>query len=88
MIRRTELLNCNHECIYTPLNDGGHCYIVALPYDRTPSSSFLTSLPLSAGNIVGVGQCIIHGMTVVIKKKFSASRFWDDCVKYNCTVSW
>ncbi|MEE6505623.1 hypothetical protein FKM82_005593 [Ascaphus truei] len=45
-------------------------------------------LPLyhSAGNIVGVGQCLLHGLTVVIKKKFSASRFWDDCVKYNCTV--
>ncbi|KAJ8260552.1 hypothetical protein COCON_G00162750 [Conger conger] len=45
-------------------------------------------LPLyhSAGNIVGVGQCLIHGMTVVIKKKFSASRFWDDCAKYNCTI--
>ncbi|KAM4663756.1 long-chain fatty acid transport protein 4 isoform 1-T2 [Discoglossus pictus] len=45
-------------------------------------------LPLyhSAGNIVGIGQCIIHGLTVVIKKKFSASRFWDDCVKYNCTI--
>ena len=26
-------------------------------------------------------------MTVVIRKKFSASRFWDDCIKYNCTVS-
>lgn len=45
------------------------------------------NLYLSTGNIVGVGQCIIHGMTVVIRKKFSASRFWDDCVKYNCTVS-
>lgn len=33
-----------------------------------------------------MGQCIIHGMTVVIRKKFSASRFWDDCVKYSCTV--
>ncbi|XP_018419558.1 PREDICTED: long-chain fatty acid transport protein 4 [Nanorana parkeri] len=45
-------------------------------------------LPLyhSAGNIVGIGQCIILGLTVVIKKKFSASRFWDDCVKYNCTI--
>ncbi|XP_069039355.1 long-chain fatty acid transport protein 4 [Lepisosteus oculatus] len=45
-------------------------------------------LPLyhSAGNIVGVGQCLLHGMTVVIRKKFSASRFWDDCVKYNCTI--
>uniref|UniRef100_A0A8C1MHS9 Very long-chain fatty acid transport protein n=1 Tax=Cyprinus carpio TaxID=7962 RepID=A0A8C1MHS9_CYPCA len=45
-------------------------------------------LPLyhSAGNIVGVGQCLIHGMTVVIRKKFSASKFWDDCIKYNCTI--
>ncbi|XP_059848352.1 long-chain fatty acid transport protein 1-like [Hypanus sabinus] len=45
-------------------------------------------LPLyhSAGNIVGVGQCLLHGLTVVIRKKFSASRFWDDCVKYNCTI--
>ncbi|KAF5886999.1 long-chain fatty acid transport protein 4, partial [Clarias magur] len=45
-------------------------------------------LPLyhSAGNIVGVGQCLIHGMTVVIKRKFSASRFWEDCRKYDCTI--
>lgn len=44
------------------------------------------SLP-SAGNIMGVGQCLLYGMTVVLRKKFSASRFWDDCVKHNCTVS-
>ncbi|CAB1344252.1 unnamed protein product, partial [Coregonus sp. 'balchen'] len=46
-------------------------------------------LPLyhSAGNIMGVGQCLLHGLTVVVRSKFSASRFWDDCVKYNCTVS-
>ncbi|XP_068192545.1 long-chain fatty acid transport protein 1a [Antennarius striatus] len=45
-------------------------------------------LPLyhSAGNIMGVGQCLINGITVVVKKKFSASRFWDDCIKHNCTV--
>ncbi|GCB72250.1 hypothetical protein scyTo_0001892 [Scyliorhinus torazame] len=45
-------------------------------------------LPLyhSAGNIVGIGQCLLHGLTVVIRKKFSASCFWDDCVKYRCTV--
>ncbi|XP_048469350.1 long-chain fatty acid transport protein 4 [Rhincodon typus] len=44
-------------------------------------------LPLyhSAGNIVGIGQCLLHGLTVVIRRKFSASRFWDDCVKYRCT---
>ncbi|KAM4604400.1 long-chain fatty acid transport protein 1-like isoform 1-T2 [Polymixia lowei] len=45
-------------------------------------------LPLyhSAGNIMGVGQCVLFGLTVVVKRKFSASRFWDDCVRYNCTV--
>lgn len=39
------------------------------------------------GNIMGVGQCLINGLTVVVKKKFSASRFWEDCIKHNCTVS-
>ncbi|XP_047432680.1 long-chain fatty acid transport protein 1-like [Mugil cephalus] len=45
-------------------------------------------LPLyhSAGTIMGVGQCLLFGVTVVIRRKFSASRFWDDCVKHNCTV--
>uniref|UniRef100_A0A452VAB0 long-chain-fatty-acid--CoA ligase n=1 Tax=Ursus maritimus TaxID=29073 RepID=A0A452VAB0_URSMA len=33
-----------------------------------------------------MGPCLLHGMTVVIRKKFSASRFWDDCIKYNCTI--
>lgn len=46
-------------------------------------------LPLyhTAGGVVGVGQMIVAGTTLVIKKKFSASRFWDDCVEYKCTVS-
>uniref|UniRef100_A0A671RFB8 Long-chain-fatty-acid--CoA ligase n=1 Tax=Sinocyclocheilus anshuiensis TaxID=1608454 RepID=A0A671RFB8_9TELE len=53
-----------------------------------PDDVVYCCLPLyhSAGNIVGVGQCMLHGLTVVIRRKFSASRFWDDCVKYNCTV--
>lgn len=47
------------------------------------------SLPLyhSAGGILGVGQALIFGITVVLRKKFSASNFWSDCVKYECTVS-
>ncbi|XP_037545022.1 long-chain fatty acid transport protein 1a [Nematolebias whitei] len=53
-----------------------------------PDDVLYDCLPLyhSAGNIIGVGQCLVHGLTVVVKKKFSASRFWDDCIKYNCTV--
>uniref|UniRef100_A0A8C3UHU5 long-chain-fatty-acid--CoA ligase n=1 Tax=Catharus ustulatus TaxID=91951 RepID=A0A8C3UHU5_CATUS len=53
-----------------------------------PDDVIYTCLPLyhSAGNILGVGQCLLHGLTVVIRPKFSASRFWDDCVKHRCTI--
>uniref|UniRef100_A0A3Q2W962 Arachidonate--CoA ligase n=3 Tax=Haplochromini TaxID=319058 RepID=A0A3Q2W962_HAPBU len=62
--------------------------LVYYGFRMTSDDVLYDCLPLyhSAGNIVGVGQCLIHGMTVVIRKKFSASRFWDDCVKYNCTI--
>uniref|UniRef100_A0A8C7JWZ6 Very long-chain fatty acid transport protein n=1 Tax=Oncorhynchus kisutch TaxID=8019 RepID=A0A8C7JWZ6_ONCKI len=62
--------------------------LVYYGFGMTSADVLYNCLPLyhSAGNIVGVGQCLIHGMTVVIKKKFSASRFWDDCAKYNCTI--
>uniref|UniRef100_H2ZWV5 Long-chain-fatty-acid--CoA ligase n=1 Tax=Latimeria chalumnae TaxID=7897 RepID=H2ZWV5_LATCH len=53
-----------------------------------PDDIIYDCLPLyhSAGNIMGIGQCLLQGVTVVIRKKFSASRFWDDCVKFNCTI--
>lgn len=46
-------------------------------------------LPLyhTAGGIVGVGMALIQGCTVVLRKKFSASRFWKDCIHYECTVA-
>ncbi|NXG74344.1 S27A1 protein, partial [Baryphthengus martii] len=57
-------------------------------YRMRPDDVLYNCLPLyhSAGNIMGVGQCLLHGLTVVIRKKFSASRFWDDCTKYRCTI--
>uniref|UniRef100_A0A674NW09 Very long-chain fatty acid transport protein n=1 Tax=Takifugu rubripes TaxID=31033 RepID=A0A674NW09_TAKRU len=57
-------------------------------FGMRPNDIIYDCLPLyhSAGNIMGVGQCLMHGLTVVVKKKFSASRFWEDCIKYNCTV--
>uniref|UniRef100_A0A3B3QE99 Very long-chain fatty acid transport protein n=1 Tax=Paramormyrops kingsleyae TaxID=1676925 RepID=A0A3B3QE99_9TELE len=62
--------------------------LVYYGFKMTSDDVLYDCLPLyhSAGNIVGVGQCLIHGMTVVIKRKFSASRFWDDCIKYKCTI--
>lgn len=53
------------------------------------SDRFYTPLPLyhTAGGVMSVGQSLLHGATTVIRKKFSASAYFDDCVKYNCTVS-
>lgn len=47
------------------------------------------TLPLyhTAGGMLGVGNILLFGSTMVLRKKFSASNFWNDCVKYNCTVA-
>lgn len=46
------------------------------------------TLPLyhSSGALLGIGGCVELGATCVLKKKFSASQFWNDCKKYNVTV--
>lgn len=36
---------------------------------------------------MSIGQALLFGSTVVIRKKFSASGYFSDCQKYNCTVS-
>ncbi|XP_058419677.1 long-chain fatty acid transport protein 1 isoform X6 [Diceros bicornis minor] len=75
-----------------PLQGHGRFYrMVAFShhaYSMRPADVLYDCLPLyhSAGNIIGVGQCLVYGLTVVLRKKFSASRFWDDCVQHNCTV--
>mmetsp|Transcript_1201 Transcript_1201/g.1429 ORF Transcript_1201/g.1429 Transcript_1201/m.1429 type:complete len:594 (-) Transcript_1201:3314-5095(-) len=47
-----------------------------------------SGLPLyhSAATNVGVALCLIKGCTLVIRRKFSASHFWEDCANYRCTV--
>ncbi|XP_009329258.1 PREDICTED: very long-chain acyl-CoA synthetase [Pygoscelis adeliae] len=47
-----------------------------------------TALPLyhSSALLVGVHGCIMKGATIVLRARFSASQFWDDCRKYNVTV--
>ncbi|XP_037546274.1 very long-chain acyl-CoA synthetase [Nematolebias whitei] len=45
-------------------------------------------LPLyhTAGFLMGLGGAIERGCTVVLRRKFSVSNFWNDCRKYNVTV--
>ncbi|XP_030375080.1 long-chain fatty acid transport protein 4 [Scaptodrosophila lebanonensis] len=46
-------------------------------------------LPLyhTAGGIVGIGNALLNGATVVLRKKFSASNFWRDCSRHECSVA-
>ena len=54
-----------------------------------PDDVVYVTLPLyhTSGYIIGLCQMLLSGCTVVLRKKFSASNFWDDCNKYKCTVS-
>lgn len=36
--------------------------------------------------MLGGGQAFCFGVCMVVKKKFSASNFWKDCIKYKVTV--
>lgn len=62
------------------------CYHVA---GITKDDVIYTPLPLyhTAGGILGVSLVLLRGSTCVIKSKFSASKYWSDCLKYECTVS-
>jgi len=54
-----------------------------------PDDRLYVTMPMyhSAAGILGIGQVFAQGATVVIRKKFSASNFWKDCVTHKCTVS-
>lgn len=54
----------------------------------TSEDVFYINLPLyhSAGFLIGLTGAIERGITVVLRRKFSASQFWEDCRKHNITV--
>ena len=54
-----------------------------------PEDVVYLTLPLyhTNGGVLTLGQMIVNGCTIVIRRKFSASNFWPDCIKYKCTVS-
>jgi fatty-acyl-CoA synthase len=45
-------------------------------------------LPLyhTAGGLVATGAVLLNGGSIVIREKFSAHEFWDDIVRWDCTL--
>lgn len=46
-------------------------------------------LPLyhTVGGCIGMGNALIYGSPIVLRKKFSASSYINDCIRYKTTVS-
>jgi fatty-acyl-CoA synthase len=53
-----------------------------------PADRMYNCLPMyhSIGGVVAVGALLVHGGSVVIREKFSASAFWDDIADSDCTL--
>jgi fatty-acyl-CoA synthase len=53
-----------------------------------PADRMYDCLPMyhSAGGLLAIGALLINGGSVVIKEKFSAREFWDDVVRWDCTI--
>jgi fatty-acyl-CoA synthase len=56
--------------------------------DTQPSDRMYNCLPMyhSVGGAVATGAVLVNGGSVVIREKFSASRFWDDIARFECTL--
>ena len=56
--------------------------------DAKPDDKIYIVLPLyhATGGLCGVGAALLNGGQIVLKRKFSASQFWDDIAKHGCTM--
>jgi fatty-acyl-CoA synthase len=56
--------------------------------DTRASDRMYDCLPMyhTAGGLVATGALLVAGGSVVIREKFSAREFWDDVVRWDCTL--
>ena len=56
--------------------------------DVHPGDRMYLCLPMyhSVGGVVAIGSMLVRGGSVLIRDRFSASRFWDDVVDGQCTI--
>tara|TARA_R110002073_G_scaffold290279_2_gene455203 strand:- start:1600 stop:3393 length:1794 start_codon:yes stop_codon:yes gene_type:complete len=62
--------------------------IFAATANSGPGDRMMMVLPLyhSTGGLCGVGFAISRGGAMIVRKKFSASSFWDECVRFEATL--
>ena len=62
--------------------------MVSRVFGVTTEDIIYSTLPLyhSAGGALVIGACLISGNTIALRRKFSASKFWDDCIETKATV--
>jgi fatty-acyl-CoA synthase len=73
--------NMSHLRIQTMM----HSFAAAM--NSTARDRMYVVLPLyhSAGGVCAIGSTLTVGGSVIIRRKFSATQFWDDCRKYRAT---
>jgi len=56
--------------------------------DPGPTDRMYDCLPMyhTAGGLVATGAVLLRGGSVVVRERFSAREFWDDVVRYECTM--
>jgi fatty-acyl-CoA synthase len=56
--------------------------------DMSSSDRTYNCLPMyhSIGGVVALGAVLVNGGSAVIREKFSVTQFWDDIVRWNCTL--
>ena len=64
------------------------CAVPVFAANLKTSDTIYNPLPLyhSSAGILCCGPSFYIGLSVALKKKFSAKEYWKDCVKYNATV--
>lgn len=56
--------------------------------DVQPIDRIYNCLPMyhSVGGVQAIGAMLVGGGSVVVREKFSASQFWDDIARWDCTL--
>lgn len=65
---------------------GGYTIFDAAGLTRSDIIYVCVPLYHGSGGMLGAGSAIVSGATFVLRKKFSASQFWRECIHFECTA--